>query len=281
LIQTAFNQALARADVDPDSLDLVIYAGVDRGFLEPANAYLVAQALGLEDVECFDVLDACNGWSRAIRIAHAHLSTGDYHRIAIINSEFNMFDGGTIFPRLFELANEEEIDWCFPAYTLGEGATVSIVSNHGGGHWEFLSKSRNELADLCTVPVYEHGRYCLPSSRIARKGPGSFASFGHELFAEAAREAVALFSQMRTPTAEIRIVIPHAATKTTWDDLAREVGVEGRLYHIYPQCGNLVSASVPAGIALAVDDGKITRGDRVVAWVASAGMSFSICSFVY
>jgi acyl-CoA:acyl-CoA alkyltransferase len=42
----------------------------------------------------------------------------------------------------------------------------------------------------------------------------------------------------------------------------------------------VVSASVPAGIALAKEGGEVRRGDRLVTWVGSAGMSFSACSFV-
>jgi 3-oxoacyl-[acyl-carrier-protein] synthase III len=42
----------------------------------------------------------------------------------------------------------------------------------------------------------------------------------------------------------------------------------------------VVSASVPAGIALAKEKGEIQRGDRLVTWVGSAGMSFSVCSFL-
>jgi hypothetical protein len=37
---------------------------------------------------------------------------------------------------------------------------------------------------------------------------------------------------------------------------------------------------VSAAIALAKEKGEIRRGDRLVAWVGSAGMSFSVCSFL-
>lgn len=51
------------------------------------------------------------------------------------------------------------------------------------------------------------------------------------------------------------------------------------LHHVYPDYGNLVSASVPTSLALAWQDGLVTRGQRLAGWVGSAGMSFAAYSF--
>ena len=60
----AFSQAL----LAPAQIDLLIYCGVGRGFLEPAMSSFICQALGMS-CECFDVLDACMSWVRALAIA--------------------------------------------------------------------------------------------------------------------------------------------------------------------------------------------------------------------
>ncbi|MEX3910132.1 3-oxoacyl-[acyl-carrier-protein] synthase III C-terminal domain-containing protein, partial [Paraburkholderia sp. BR14319] len=36
------------------------------------------------------------------------------------------------------------------------------------------------------------------------------------------------------------------------------------MYHIYPDTGNLVSASIPAAISMAKETGKLKRGDRAL-----------------
>ena len=53
------------------------------------------------------------------------------------------------------------------------------------------------------------------------------------------------------------------------------------MYHVYPQYGNLISASLPAGLATAIDAGHVRRGDRVAICGASAGMSFAVGAFEY
>jgi hypothetical protein len=41
----------------PEDIDLLIYCGVGRGFLEPANAYFYAKARDMRTTNCFDITD--------------------------------------------------------------------------------------------------------------------------------------------------------------------------------------------------------------------------------
>jgi 3-oxoacyl-[acyl-carrier-protein] synthase III len=281
LVARAVQQAVDAAGCGIADVDLLICAGVDRGFVEPANAYLIAQALDLGRVACFDVVDACNGWTRAIQLLFALFRTGAYRRALIINSEFPMFDGGPIYPRLFGLRDRKELAWSFAGYTLGEGVTATVLSAVSDGDWEFHGSSRPDLADLSTLPLPGYERYRRASARIARNGVGQFAAFSGAMFAEAIGEVGRLFERLKVPTNEIRAIFPHGATRRSWDQGARWLGVRHLMYHTYPRYGNLVSASIPAGLATAIDNGELRRGDRVVICGASAGMSFSASSFRY
>ena len=57
----AGRQAIATAGMVPEDIDLLIYVGVSRGFLEPATANVFQHELGFTKATCFDVLDACAG----------------------------------------------------------------------------------------------------------------------------------------------------------------------------------------------------------------------------
>ena len=54
-------QAIATAGMVPEDIDLLIYVGVSRGFLEPATANVFQHEFGFTKATCFDVLDACAG----------------------------------------------------------------------------------------------------------------------------------------------------------------------------------------------------------------------------
>lgn len=192
-----------------------------------------------------------------------------------------MFDGGPVYPRLFSLRDRNELAWSFAGYTLGEGVTATVVSAAPDRDWEFHVSSRPDLADLSTLPLPGYQRYCRPSERIGLSGTGHFMAFSSSMFAEAMREVERLFGRLEAPVSEIRAIFPHGATRRSWDEGAQRLGVRHLFYHVYPRYGNLISASIPAGLASAIDAGQICRGDRVAVCGASAGMSFSVCSFVY
>jgi acyl-CoA:acyl-CoA alkyltransferase len=291
LLAEAMSEAVAQGGCSLSDVDLLIYTGMGGGFAEPGNSHMLAHALGMRHVQCFDIRDACNSWCRALQLLY-HTFRGDQSisRALIVNAEFNMYPGGPGVPDLFRLREPAEIDWRFPAYTIGEAATATLLASDPFHEWEFHFSSRTDLADLCVIPEANYQDYCaigladevkISTEKIGRNGPYRFTSFGIELSAHGTPGAVNVFQKLSVPRDSIKRIFPHASSKRDWDNGARILGVRDRLFHVYPDYGNIVSASVPAGIALAGDRGEIQRGDRLVAWVGSAGMSFSACSFVF
>jgi acyl-CoA:acyl-CoA alkyltransferase len=121
----------------------------------------------------------------------------------------------------------------------------------------------------------------LSSARIGRDGPCVFTSYGAELRRHGMPLAVETFRQSGIDSTEVGILFTHSSSKSDWAEGARRVGLANRSYDIYAECGNVVSAAVPAALALAESRGALTRGQRVATWVASAGMSFTTASFVF
>ena len=281
LLNRAFQEAIAEANCDKNDIDLLVYTGIGRGFIEPAAAYHVAASFGLQQAECFDILDACMSWTRALNIVYTLLNSGRYQRALIVNAECNMHFDGPVFPSVFQLSNVEALEYSFPSYTLGEAATATIVAYNPDREWEFHFKSRPDLASLCNVPLGGYEGYCMPSERIGLNGVNKFTSFGAELHQHNYQESMNMLNCLKASIDEVRAIFPHASSKREWDKIAEALNVKHLMWHIYPTCGNLVSASVPVGIASAVTEGRIQRGDRLVGWVGSAGMSFSAYSFIY
>ena len=278
-IRDAVHGALADAGVSAEAVDLLIYVGIGKGFLEPGQAYMVAHALGMQRVECFDVIDACMSWSRAMQIAEGFLQTHRYRRILIVNGEFNTFEGGPLYPCNYRLESLEQLHWTFASYTIGNAATATLVSADADKPWTWRFVSRPDLADLCTIPGFGLGLFSVESDKIGKNGPLRFTSYGKELHAHALEPCVRLMREVLALHPDIHRIFPHASSHKEWDMFASEVGIQDKVLHVYPDYGNLVSASVPAGLALAWQNGQIQRGDRLAGWVGSAGMSFAAYSF--
>jgi 3-oxoacyl-[acyl-carrier-protein] synthase III len=283
LLKDAYQRAMKDVNWKNDDIDLLVYVGVGRGFLEPGGAYTVAQSLGLNNVICFDLLDACMSWARAVEIIHNYFQLGKYKKAIIVNAEFSIYEYS--YPDLYHVTDEEKLNSCFPAYTVGEAATVTLLSNENPEPWEFHFSSRPDLADLCTIPLPDFKLFTdSPSEKMGKNGTLLFTSYGLELHNFGFDEGVNIFNQLaisKTNKQKINIVFTHASSTTAWKQIGKEVGVDEKIYDIYSKTGNLVSASVPAAMALAFEEGKLKRGDNVVCWVASAGMSFGVFNFCF
>jgi 3-oxoacyl-[acyl-carrier-protein] synthase III len=280
-IQRSFTEALSAAGLRGSDVDALIYSSVDRGFIEPGDSYFVAQAIGLDRVGCFDIIDACNGWCRATQIAQALMFNGEYNRVAVINSEFALWNDGIVKPHCFRLTNRKELPWSFPAYTLGEGVTTTILSRDDSTPWVFATASRPDLCDLCTVPLQGYQQHVTKADRIGLRGPFTFTSFGFQMIPEAEREIASLIKALGEDVVSCKRIFPHTASVKAYAGPAERLGIARLMFYIYPEYGNVVSASVPAGIAIADKRGEISRRDRLGVVVASAGMSFTVCMFEY
>jgi 3-oxoacyl-[acyl-carrier-protein] synthase III len=270
-------RALARLE-DGQKIDLVICASVFSELIEPATANLVAHELGMDDVECLDIKEACDGWMKAMKIADSLIKTGGYRRILVVNGEFSMAHSYAIRPHLFALKSGEELVWRFPIYTIGEAATATIVERDDTNPWKHTNVTRNDLYDLCTVAPAWHKQGSF-SQKVAKDGPGRFTSWAAELTGNGIPLAIETFKRSGIDTVEVDHLFTHASSKKDWAKIAGEIGMSNKIFDIHGRTGNLVSASIPAAMALAVEDKVLKRGQKVAVLCASAGMTFSTAEF--
>jgi acyl-CoA:acyl-CoA alkyltransferase len=263
------------------TIDLLISAGVYTELAEPSSANVIGHAIGLDRVECFDLKQACDGWSKAVKIASALIENGTCRSVMVVNAEFPMTEGMGVYPQVFRLETAEQLEYRFPGFTLGEAAAAMVLARDEGNTWSFHNRSRNDLYDLCTIPMPWLREQPLASPRIGKDGPGVFTSYGAELRKHGLSLVVETFKEAGISPFKIDILFTHSSSKADWREAARQIGLADRIFDIYVEFGNVVSAAVPAAMALALKEGALTRGQQVAALVASAGMSFTTTSFTF
>lgn len=279
LIQNVVLDVLKTGDRKIADINLLIYTGIGRGFLEPGGSYNLAKNLGMDSVECFDILDACMSWTRALNIAYTYLKSKQYQNILIVNGEFNNVPGEAFYPANYKLKDLKQIKWTFPTYTIGDAATATLLTYSEDNDWEWNFSSRPDLADLCTIPTVGYSLFSKDYENIGKNGPGNFCSFGNEMHQKGTPEVIKIFKKLSLPANKIKMIFPHASSKQAWAHCAEVCGVSDKVYYVYPEYGNLVSASIPAGISIAIKKGLIKKDDIIVAWTGSAGMSFASVAF--
>ena len=279
ILRLSIDECLDRAAIRKGDVDLLIYFGVRRGFVEPATAYFVAKSVGMR-CECFDVGDACMGWLRAADLAQQMLRSHRYRRILLASAEFNVYECG--YPESCTLgADDEDIESFFSGLTVGEAASVTILSDRGDD-WVFAYDSHPELASLCTIPLKHSQQFTGKEDVRLRGDEATFFCEGSSLTA-AAREHLPTLVSRCVDASAVDLWIPHSVDQRTYiRELSRlgvdEVRVMG---DVFPNYGNIVSCAIPAGIAMALEQERLARGDRLVFCPASAGMVFAVSTCTY
>jgi acyl-CoA:acyl-CoA alkyltransferase len=278
LTMDAVRTAITEAGIVKEQLDLIIFCGVGRGFVEPANAVFVAKALGVT-CDAFDVLDACMSWVRALHVAYNFLANRTYSNALIVNAEFNVYEHG--LPDLLKICSDEEIRYTFPALTIGEATTATVITA-SERHWNFHFRSAPASASLCSIPLPGYDEFCDPDHRLGLNGPHRLVSFGSELSSRAVRAMVAFLKETYHNLEPADIWFPHGTAEPVLKFIASKLGLSNKVYfEVFPHYGNLVSASIPAGMALAYRDGRLGRGDKMVLCPATAGMAFALVEGEY
>ena len=283
LVQGSVLDALREADLPPHSVDYFIYASVSRGFLEPSEAYAVAHGAGLKPRHCFDIIEACNSFSRAAQLAQALLKTGEAKNVVITVAEFCVHGSDYVLQN-FRPNAVEELSWRFPSYTLGEGA-ATVVLTSDGPDWRFRIETDVSLAPACVVAL-PHGPDYAPAMIQSRDQTEIFRSFGQPMHAAAVESSARLWKRLQADSPKevvnAPILFPHAPSFKLCEDFCAGTGYPlENMYQLFTRLGNVGSGSVPMGVALASRDGRLKRGDPVLCMVGGAGMSFMLYDFVY
>ena len=90
LAVAAARTALARANLLPEQLDLIIVATDTPDYLSPATATVVQAKLGAPNAGIFDVNSACAGWVTALDVAAKYIATDEAYQHILLVGAYGM-----------------------------------------------------------------------------------------------------------------------------------------------------------------------------------------------
>jgi 3-oxoacyl-[acyl-carrier-protein] synthase III len=273
----AGRSALESTGCDPDDIDFLIYTGVGRGWVEPAMANVVQAELHLSRATCFDVLDACASWLRALEIAQGLLLSRRYRRGLIVNCECGFYRR---YSNCWTIPSLESVAHCAATFTIGEAATATIVSaDDPDAEFYFRFATFPQLFRLCLLPLDGIEDF-WPGSYDERIVPGRFFALSAELFLAATRRTVETFEgDARLREDHYDVCFGHSPSERVCQLVARRLGLQDVFFSTHRNYGNTVSASIPLAMSIAEKQGRLHRGDKVLLVVGSAGVSVGLSSF--
>ena len=149
--------ALERANLSPEHLDLIIYCGIEKDFIEPSTAHVIQKKLGASAV-CMDVMNACQGMINGIVTADAMLVVGQAESVLVCSAALT----SEVMRHFIHKINTMPDDYLrdrLGIITCGDaGAAILLTKKRDNdtGIQKLLLDSRGEYTEYCYYR-YENG----------------------------------------------------------------------------------------------------------------------------
>ena len=248
LAAEAARRALAAADCDVASVDLIIVATSTPDMVFPSTACLVQQKLGVHGCAAFDVQAVCSGFVYALTVADAMIRTGGARRALVIGAE--------VFSRILDFKDRGT---CV-LFGDGAGAVVLQASDAPGILASELHADGRHVGILC-VPGTVSGGAVLGDPLLRMDGPAVF-KLAVGVLEDVARSVL---DKCGRATSDIDWLIAHQANLRILQSTAKRLKLPmDKMIVTLDRHGNTSAASIPLALDESVRSGKIARGDTVL-----------------
>ena len=244
----AGRRALAAAGTDAGQLDLIILATSTPDFIFPSTACLLQAKLGNQGAMAFDVQAVCSGFAYALTVAEKFIRSGSHKKALVVGAE--------VFSRI--------LDW--------EDRTTCVLFGDGAGAVVLeASEAPGILATAAHADGSHHGILSVPGSVCGGKviGDPFLRMDGQAVFKFAVRVLTDVAKECcegaGISPSEVDWVIPHQANIRIIESTAMKLGLGMEKFIVtVDQHGNTSAASIPLALDVAVRDGRIQRGHKVM-----------------
>jgi 3-oxoacyl-[acyl-carrier-protein] synthase III len=269
LAAKAAQHAAEAAGIRLEEIDCLVAASgtMDQGM--PCNAALIHRELGLSAhaIPAFDVNASCLGFLAALDTLSWPIAAGRYQKVLIVAADiascgldWNTLDASAIF---------------------GDGAAAVVVGPSPAGSGARILAADlltlSEGIDLCRIPGggsrHHPTRIDQPFAELAMfrmdgKGVFKLASQHLPSFIEHLLERAGVTRE------QLDWIVPHQASHLALSHLTRRLGFRAeRVIDIFAEHGNQVAASLPTALDIAIRDGRIQRGQKLLLLGTGAGLS--------
>jgi 3-oxoacyl-[acyl-carrier-protein] synthase-3 len=203
----AARAALAQANVDPRSVDLLVCATVTPDMMFPTSSALLADALGMPDAAAYDLLAGCTGFVYAIAQAYGMVASGLSQRALVV--------GGDVLSKILDHDDRSTL------VLFGDGAGAVVLEPvTRGGFLGFELGADGGGGESLWLPG--------SGSRYFEDPDGYVKMNGREVYKFATRVLVhsarALLDRLGMSVDDVDVYVPHQANIRIIDHAARKLG---------------------------------------------------------
>jgi 3-oxoacyl-[acyl-carrier-protein] synthase III len=262
----AVQAALAAAGRRGEDVDLIIVATSTPDMVFPSTAAILQAKLGITNGSAaFDVQAVCSGFIYALTVADALIRTGAAKTALVIGSE--------VFSRILDF---DDRSTCV-LFGDGAGAVVLEASDAPGLLATELHADGRHAGILCTPGMVAGGKVIgdptlkMDGQAVFKLAVGVLDSVARSVLAKAGKTE-----------ADVDFLIPHQANIRIMQGTARKLKLAAdKLIVTVDEHGNTSAASIPLALDVAVRDGRIRRGHRLLLEGVGGGFTWGAALIEY
>ena len=245
----AARRAIEAAGVDASAIDLIIVATSTPDMVFPSTACIVQRKLGIANhCAAFDLQAVCSGFAYAMTTADAFIRAGQAKHALVIGAE--------VFSRILDFTDRTT---CV-LFGDGAGAVVLSASDEPGVLASRLHADGQHVDILCVPGNVDRGGV-TGTAFLRMDGPAVF-KLAVNVLEKVALETLAAAG---LTAADVDWLIPHQANIRIMQGTCRKLGLPlERMIATVAEHGNTSAASIPLALDVAVRDGRIRPGHRIL-----------------
>jgi 3-oxoacyl-[acyl-carrier-protein] synthase-3 len=268
LAKEAAEEAIRRAGLTPDDIDLIIVGTVTPDMLFPSTACLVQDKIGARKAWGFDLSAACSAFTYALTVGSQLISAGAANHVLVI--------GADVMSSIIDYTDRAT---CV-LFGDGAGAVVLGVSEDPSfGILDFEHQVDGSGGPALCMPA---GGSRQPATRDTVDQRLHYVKQeGHAVFKFAVRntgEICERLLQRNGVTAQdLDLFVSHQANRRIIMSAAERIGMpDDKVIINIDRFGNTTAATIPLALNDAVLSGRLRRGDLIL--LASVGAGFTVGS---
>jgi 3-oxoacyl-[acyl-carrier-protein] synthase III len=264
LCTEAAQQAIEKANLKAEDIDLIIVCTVTPDMMFPATAAIVQDNIGAVNASAFDLSAGCTGFIYGVVTANQFVKTGFYKNILVIGCDL-----------LSKITDFTDRNTCV---LFGDGAGAVVVSRteEEGILSEFI---RADGAGGKYLALPAGGSKYPTSIETVEQRLHYITMEGTEVFKFAVRampQAVKnVVDKAGIKLEDIDYLVPHQANIRIIESAAKRLNMSmDKIGITIDKYGNMSSASIPVTLYDEYTQGKIKKGDKVALVGFGAGLTY-------
>jgi len=257
-------QAMERAGMSPDEVELVVCATVTPDMLFPASACLIQDQIGAKHAAAYDLGAACAGFIYGLNTASALIKAGEVKTAVVVGVD-----------TLSKFVDWKDRSTCV---LFGDGAgAVALRATEDGDRGVLKTVMYSDGSGACHISYDAFGSL----HPYSRDGGGDSRKALYMAGAEVYRFAVNamgdaccnLLEASGMDTSQIDLFVPHQANLRIIDSAAKRLGLpEEKVFVNVQKYGNTSGGSIPIALFEAEQEGRLKKGMVVMTVGFGAGL---------